>query len=81
MAEIVLPRSAGEYTDGVLRLEVEGSTVRALLRALDARFPGLGTRLEEEMAVSIDGEILNDPWFESVGPGSEVHFLPPVRGG
>lgn len=62
-------------------MEIEAANVRALIAALDARFPGLGAQLREGTAVAIDGEIINDPLLEPIEPESEVHFLPPVSGG
>lgn len=81
MAHVVLPRSMAEHTGGVLEADVVGATVRELIAALDARFPGVGELLSGRMAVAIDGEIVGDPYLERVAPQSEVHFLPPVAGG
>jgi len=81
MAHVVLPRSLADETGGVLEVDVPGDTVRALIAALDARFPGVGLLLRGRMAVAIDGEIVGDPLLEHVAPDSEVHFLPPVGGG
>lgn len=81
MARVVLPRSLGEHTGGVLELDVAGDTVRALIEGIDARFPGVGELLAGRMAVAIDGEIVGDPFLERVPPGGEVHFLPPIGGG
>jgi molybdopterin converting factor small subunit len=78
---VVLPRSLAEHTGGELDLELPGADVRALIAALDARFPGLAGAIEGRMAVAIDGEIVGDPLLESVEPGSEVHFLPRLGGG
>ena len=44
------------------------------------RFPALDESLSAT-AVSIDGEIIQDPFLEPVGPDSEVHFLPQIGGG
>ena len=56
--------------------------MRAVIRALDAKFPGIGEVLSgSSMAVAIDGDIIQDPLLEDVGPNSEVYFLPAIRGG
>jgi molybdopterin converting factor small subunit len=82
MARVVLTSGlSGQYTGGETEIEVSASTFRALVRALDARFPGLGEHLEAEMAVAIDGEIFQDPFVEPIGPDSEVYFLPKIGGG
>lgn len=81
MAVVVLPAPLRAWAGGAERVEVEAADVRGLLRALDERFPGLGERLRTGAAVAIDGEIVNDPLLEPLDPASEVHFLPPIRGG
>ena len=71
-----------QWTDGVERIDVEATDVRALIRALDARFPGIGEKLRDAgTAIAIDGEIINDPLLEPIEPDSEVHFLPAISGG
>jgi molybdopterin converting factor small subunit len=78
---VVLPQALAERAGGEIVHEVPGRTVRALLAALDARFPGLAEELAGKVAVAIDGEIHNDPLLEPVETDSEVHFLPRVGGG
>ena len=82
MARVVLPRSVGEqYTGGETELEVPGATVREIVRALEARFPGLWPMIDEAMAIAVDGEILQDPYLEPVQPDSELYVLPKIGGG
>jgi molybdopterin converting factor small subunit len=65
----------------VAEIEIEAATVRALIRALDERFPGLGDHLTEGTSVAINGEILTDALYEPLPDGAEVHFLPTLAGG
>ena len=82
MARVVLSREMGRrYAGGEIELDVEAADVRQLLRAIEARYPGLGTALGAGLAVAIDGEIHADPLLEPLGPECEVHFLPPIEGG
>ncbi|MDG2336115.1 MAG: MoaD/ThiS family protein [Myxococcota bacterium] len=81
MARVILPQALADRFGGEVQLEIEGRNVRALLAALDARYPGLGQELEGKVAVAIDGEIHNDPLLEPVEEQSEVHFLPRLAGG
>jgi molybdopterin synthase sulfur carrier subunit len=81
MATVFLAPGLRPLAGGRERIEVEAGTVRDLLAALDARFPGLGERLRSGMAVAIDGEIVNEPLLEEIPEGGEVHFLPPISGG
>ncbi len=82
MTEVVLSREiARQYTGGETRITVEAETMRVLVRVLDERFPGLAAVLGDGMAVAIDGQIFQDFFLESVGPDSEVCFLPAIEGG
>ena len=81
MARVVLPQARAEKAGGVTEHEVPGRSVRALLAALDERFPGLAEALSGKVAVAIDGEIHSDPLLEPVEEDSEVYFLPRVGGG
>lgn len=82
MADVVLSRElARQFTDGETRIAVEAGTMRALVRELDAKFPGIGAALGDGMAVAIDGQIFQDYFLEEVGPNSEVCFLPAIEGG
>lgn len=81
MARVVLSRGLAEWTGGVREVEVDGADVRAVIGALDARFPGIAAQIDGRMAVAIDGEIVGEPLLERVGHDSEVHFLPRVGGG
>jgi len=72
-----LEHDAGE--DGQLRLEAE--SVRGLLRLLEARYPGLRSRLEQGIAVAIDGDIHADALLEPLTADSEVCFVPAIEGG
>ena len=62
-------------------MEVEATTVRRLVAALEEMFPGLGDRLSEASSVAINGEIFTDAEFEPVNSDSEVHFLDIFQGG
>ena len=82
MARVLLPRSVGEqYADGETEFEIAGATVREIVRALDARIPGIGELIQETMAVAVDGEIFQDPYLEEVQPDSELFVLPKIGGG
>ena len=61
--------------------EVEARTVRALMRELEARFPGLGQFVEDQMALAIDGEIFQDALGVEVGADSEIVLIPKIAGG
>ncbi len=83
MPQVVLSDELGrQFTGGLTIFEIEGATVRQLVRQLDAIFPGIGAQLQSgAIAVAIDGEIFNDAMLEPVKPTSEVYFIPSIRGG
>ena len=82
MPRVVLPASLGQqFAGGATELDIEGETVRDLVRGLDSRFPGIAATIREGMAVAVDGEILQDAMLEAVRPDSEVYLLPKIGGG
>ncbi len=56
-------------------------TFRQLVRELEARFPGLGTQVEEGMAIAIDGVIYQDAYGARLEDGSEIYLIPKIAGG
>jgi molybdopterin converting factor small subunit len=82
VAKVVLPLEvARAFADGVTDHDVEARDVRALVNALEARFPGIAERLSRGTAVAVDGEIYQDWFLEEVRPDSDVRFLPAIEGG
>ncbi|WP_293901424.1 MoaD/ThiS family protein [Phenylobacterium sp.] len=81
MAHVVAGSDCWPFTGGVSAFDVEAATVRELIGALDARFPGLGDFIDRKMAFAIDGEIHQDAWFSPIGPDSEVYLIPKIGGG
>jgi len=73
--------TAQQYTNGKTEIEVEAASVRQMVRALEAQFPGLGTEIENTMSVAIDGTIFPEPFLEEVTDTSEVYVLPKIGGG
>jgi sulfur-carrier protein len=70
------------YTGGVREFEIEAKTMRDVLKALDAMYPGLGDHLVGETTVAIDGAIHDEPaYFQKVRPGCEIFFIPKLEGG
>jgi len=70
------------YTGGVREFEIEATSLRGVIKALDGMYPGLGEHLEEETTVAIDGQIHDQPgYFQKLRQGSEVFFIPKLEGG
>lgn len=82
MAKVVLPLEvARTFADGETQHEVQASDLRALVAALELKFPGIAERLSVGLAVAIDGEIFQDWFLQTVNANSEVYFLPAIEGG
>jgi molybdopterin converting factor small subunit len=70
------------YTAGKREFDIAATSLRGVIRALDAMYPGLGEHLEEETTVAIDGAIHDAPgYYQQLRPGSEVFFIPKLEGG
>ena len=81
MARVVLSGTLKELAGGASEVELDAADVRQLLRSLGERFPELAPHLNDGYAIAIDGEIFQDAWFAPIGPDSEVHLVPAIRGG
>jgi molybdopterin synthase sulfur carrier subunit len=87
MPTVWIPSLMQKLSHGQSQVQVEGSTVREVIDALEAAYPGFRDRLCENgrirpaLAVAVDGEISNEGMRRKVSSGSEVHFLPAISGG
>lgn len=90
MVTVHLPRSlVALFPSCERRYELapdEAADVAGLIRALDARVPGIADRLTEpgprirpHINVFVDGDIV--PISSAVSPASVVHIIPAVSGG
>ncbi len=82
MATVHLQANHAAFTDGVREVEVDGTTIGAVIDELAARFDGLGPLLREGSSVAIDGELQpKGTIYAAVTPTTEIHFLAPISGG
>jgi|TARA_B100001250_G_scaffold285204_1_gene247265 molybdopterin converting factor small subunit len=81
MAQVHFSAGLRDLTGGLAQVEVEATTVRRLVVALEEKFPGIGERLSDASSVAINGEIFTDAEYEPVDSDSEVHFLDIFQGG
>jgi len=65
----------------VKEFDIAATTVRGVIKAMDALYPGLGGHLEEETIVALDGEIHELVYSQPVRPGCEIFFIPKIEGG
>jgi sulfur-carrier protein len=93
MATIVIPSLMRDITDGRARIRVAGRTVRAVVGALDAQYPGTRARLcrrtqgvrgdvlAPTLAVVVNGRISRLGLLQPVEHDDEIRFLPAIEGG
>jgi molybdopterin synthase sulfur carrier subunit len=87
MARVFIPAQLVEVTGGEREVEVPGGTLREVIDALDARFPGFkarlvdGDRLRSGMNAAVDSVVHPTGLRQPVGETSEVHFIPAISGG
>ena len=90
MATVFLSIPLRRYTNGEASIEVPGATLRALVRNLNERYPGIvealvnpeeSDRLMPGLAAIVDGEPANMGLLTPLDEQSEVHFIPAISGG
>ena len=90
MATVFVSIPLRRYTGGESSMEVPGATLRALVRNLDERYPGIAEalvnpedadRLMPGLAGIVDGEPTNMGLLTPLDEHSEVHFIPAISGG
>ena len=87
MAVVFLPAMLRSLADDQESVQVEGETVREIIRQLDARYPGMadrlcdGSRLRPWLQIVVGDSVSSLGLISPVGPDDEVHFLPAIGGG
>jgi molybdopterin synthase sulfur carrier subunit len=87
MATVWIPPLLRDLTGGETRMDIPAATVRELIAALDARYPGIAGRLVEDgkmrpgIAVIVDNTVCPAKLRQKLTETSEVHFLPAISGG
>jgi sulfur-carrier protein len=87
MIKVFIPPLLRESTGGLDQVDVSAATVRQVVAALEAKFPGLrerlctGESLRPGLAVAVNGTVSSLGLLQKVPDGSEVHFLPGIGGG
>lgn len=84
---VVVPSQLRGYTDGKDEVEAHGATLDAVLRDLDARFPGFRFRVIDEqdrvrrhIVLFVGGE-RQDDLHAAIPAGAELHILGALSGG
>ena len=81
MPEVELFAGLRDAVDGAKSVQVEGATIRELLQNIAQEYPSLHRRIEQGIAVAIDGNIYRDDWDQEIAVGAEVVLLSRIAGG
>jgi molybdopterin converting factor small subunit len=81
MPEVELFAGLRDAVEGAKSVQVEGATIRELLRNIAREYPSLHERIEQGVAVAIDGDIYRDDWDQQIPEGAEVVLLSRIAGG
>lgn len=74
----------GELRDavgGAESVRVEGATIRELLQNLGRDYPRMRERINQGIAIAVDGVIYRDDWDQPIPEGAEVGLLSRIAGG
>jgi len=86
VVRVFIPPALRRLT-GCAEVGCHGSSVRAVIEDLEARFPGIrdrlceGDRLKPGLSVVVGSTVAERSLLQPVPAGAEVHFLPAVGGG
>ena len=78
---VSLTGSLSDAAGGAASVEIEAATIRELLRKLVERYPLMEARIDEGVAVSVNGEIYRDIRELAIPDGAEIFLLPRIQGG
>lgn len=87
MIKVFIPPLLRDATDGLEEIDTAGASVRQVIAALEARFPGIrerlcdGENLRPGLALAVNGTVSRLGLLQKIPEGSEVHFLPAIGGG
>jgi len=86
MVRVFIPASLRHLTGDRLQVDVDATTLRSAIAALDRQCPGIGRELCEgdglapTLQVAID-QTMTRRMSAPLRPDSEIHFLPAIGGG
>lgn len=81
MHDVELFAGLRDAVEGAKSVQVEGTTIRELLQNIEREYPSLHKRIEQGIAVAIDGDIYRDDWEQPIPEGAEVVLMTRIAGG
>ena len=89
--KVIIPFDLGHYTDGILKFDLQGSTVGEILHNISQRFPRLDDilfthdgQLDEFFHIVLNKHVLSpadSPLTNQVCDGDEIYIIVPLAGG
>jgi molybdopterin synthase sulfur carrier subunit len=81
MLEVNLSGSLRDAANGAASIDIEAASIRELIRKVVERYPRMQDRVDEGIAVSVNGQIFRDNWGEAIPTGAEIYLMPRIAGG
>lgn len=81
MPEVELFAGLRDAVGGAKSIQVEGTTIRELLQNIARDYPALHKRIEQGIAVAVDGNIYRDDRDQEIPANAEVVLLSRIAGG
>lgn len=81
MPEVELFGGLRDAVNGAESVRVDGTTIHELLQNLVREYPTMRERIDQGIAVAIDGVIYRDDWEQPIPEGAEVVLLTRIAGG
>ena len=81
MPEVELFGGLRDSAGGAKVVNVEGETIAELMHNLAKTYPAMQERIDQGIAVAIDGNIYRDDWEQPIPKGAEVVLLTRIAGG
>ncbi len=81
MLEVQVSGTLRDAVNGAASIQIEAATIRELMNHLLEHYPDMHARIDEGVAVSINGNIFRDNWNEPIPADAEVFLMPRLAGG
>lgn len=79
--EVQLSGGLRDAANGASSIEIEASTIRELMQKFGDLYPHMAATLQDEVAVSINGQVFRDNWNQEIPSDAEVFLMPRIPGG
>lgn len=81
MLKVSLTGSLQAAANGAEVIEINARNIRELMRKIVEQYPKMGTLIDDNIAVSINGEIYRDNRDVPIAEDTEVFLIPRIQGG